>query len=114
MTAASLSDYALFQGITNEDMQMLLPCINARLVSLQPGQSVKWEHETVGLVLNGRCFVTTEDFGPDSLLSFDAPAVLQASENCLILRMDRHMMFSPCWFSCSFHHRLRSNASTYE
>ncbi|MBQ9015468.1 MAG: hypothetical protein IJ109_05045 [Firmicutes bacterium] len=123
---ASLNEYHLFQGISPKDQQMLLPCINARLAALQPGQTLPWGPESAGLVLDGRCTAadgsiaaesashensSAADFGPNSLLLFDAPVMLSAREPCLILRMDRHMMFSPCWFSCSFHHRLMSNAA---
>ena len=170
MMRSALNEYPLFAGISGEDQKMLLPCINARLVDLPPGQCVQWLPEHTGLVLDGelvpdgelatdgkaefcggrsaaeadadgrgftdarsaaeadadgRGFTDSRSvaeaeqknsapgFGlkPDALLLFDTPVTLTAKEHCLILKMDRHMMYSPCWFSCSFHHRLMQNAN---
>ncbi len=168
MMRSALNEYSLFAGISGEDQKMLLPCINARLVDLPPGQCVQWLPEHAGLVLDGelvpdgefapdgdlapdgkaelapdgeaefcggrsageadadgrgftdaRSAAGVEDknsapgleLKPDALLLFDTPVTLTAKEHCLILKMDRHMMYSPCWFSCSFHHRLMQNAN---
>lgn len=119
MTHASLSDYTLFSGISAEDLKVLLPCLNASLVPLAEGAETTWKPEHTGLILLGRILAereeddsecSREEYCEGMLLQFDSLATLQGSKHTLILKMDRRMMFSPCWFSCSFHHRVMSNA----
>lgn len=119
---AALNEYDLFAGISAKDQEMLLPCINARVADLQAGQSIRLDPDTAALILDGEAAVAGGAvvsgggaagpvFGTDSLLMFDAPVTVTARKHCLLMKMERHMMYSPCWFSCSFHHRLMQNAN---
>ena len=123
MMRSALNEYDLFAGISEKDQEMLLPCINARFADLQAGQSIRLDPDTAALILDGEAVVSGGGaagpggiaagpvFGTDSLLMFDAPVTVTARKHCLLMKMERHMMYSPCWFSCSFHHRLMQNAN---
>ena len=127
MTNASrLNDYPLFRDISEKNLQILLPCINARLQPLPAGSSLEQTEgsDVFAMLLSGRILLTAaptdrpeNTCGPSQcrmlcegdLLPHDFTGRLLAQTDTLLLKMDADMVLSPCWFSCAFHHRLRMN-----
>ena len=63
--SSCLNDYPLFQGISNEDLKVLLPCINARLQHLPAGAhcDLSGVNPVLILILSG-CLVSAAEKNP--------------------------------------------------
>ena len=113
-TARMLNDYDLFRGIDAEQMRTLLPCLNARICTAAKGDTVCWQPQWVGLILSGKLqragspAVDAAKTAGQTIRCVESETYL-ADSNASILKLDLPIALSPCWFSCSFHHRFVEN-----
>ena len=56
---------ALFQGISEDDLDGMLTCLGARIASYSKNQTIFWEGEPaslIGVVLSGKVQIAKDDF----------------------------------------------------
>jgi CRP-like cAMP-binding protein len=120
----------LFEGISANDIERLLSCMNYRLVHAEKGVPVIREGDpllSIGIVLSGsvRIVRTADDgsrivqasFGPSSVFAESlvcagvtaSPVAVVAEEPSDILLVPYKRIIAPCAESCSFHTRLIAN-----
>ena len=130
MDTALLANTILFEGISEEEIKVLLPCLGAREKRYHKGEVVMHAGEittTMGLVIEGGVNVTvvfsrgdvsvfgymepgdifSESFAaiPDKELPCDIVAV----ENSRILFIEMEKLLTTCHHSCEFHSRIIRN-----
>lgn len=125
-----LEKCALFEGIQEENLIVLLGCIGGRVISVSNGQTVFREGDPathVGMVLSGAVRMIREDYyGNRSIVAHIGPAELFgetyacagieslpvcviADEDSQVLLMDCRRITTSCNNACSFHNRIIFN-----
>ena len=125
-----LSAAPLFSGIDPADLQSMLGCLSAKVMTVAKGDPVFLEGEPagfVGLVLEGSVQLVRDDFyGNRSVLGHGAPGDIFAEayacadvatmpvsayalSDCKWMRLDCRKMLTVCSNSCGFHNRLVKN-----
>lgn len=127
---ALLGQSPLFQGISPQELEGLLPCLGARQLRagkhqmiFRAGDPARW----VGLVLSGAVHVIQEDhYGNRSLVALiqpphlfgeafacagtdTLPVTVEAAQDSNILLLDCQHVLNTCDDSCVFHRRLVTN-----
>ncbi len=120
---------ALFQGITQQELSLLLSCMGARQRTYQKDEFIFGDTEILqefGVVLEGSVHVIREDFwGNRTIVAQCSPGELfgeafawsglaasvsaLAAKESRILFLDAMRLSSPCQSSCGFHTRLIGN-----
>ena len=71
---------ALFQGISEDDLDGMLTCLGARTASYSKNQPIFWEGEPaslIGVVLTGKVQIAKDDFfGNRNIISMMEPSQL--------------------------------------
>ena len=125
-----LSSCPLFQGLTEEEISRALECLPGRTARYPRGGMLSPAEDaagSVGIVLEGRVHIVTEDFwgnqgilgeaGPgqvfgESLACFPQAAAgihVLAVEDSLLLFLPLDRLLSPCGSACPFHARIIRN-----
>jgi len=125
-----LEKSALFDGIEREELLALLPCLGAKTVTFEKGETVLGEGEAAGLmgiVLSGAVQVVRDDIdGSRTIVERLAggalfaevfacaevdtmPVSVIASERATVLLLDCRRALTHCSNACSFHDRLVKN-----
>ncbi|MCD1147504.1 Crp/Fnr family transcriptional regulator [Peptoniphilus sp. KCTC 25270] len=125
-----LKNTSLFQGIQEEEIKALLPCLGAHKKSFQKGEILYQAGDTieeVGLVLEGSVNIVVNFYWGDSVLFGHIPkgeifgetyaaipgkellCDVVAAEKSSILFLNMNHLFTTCQKSCSFHNRLVHN-----
>ena len=128
--SALLSSAPLFSGIDPGDLQAMLQCLSARVLTAAKDDPVFLEGDPagfVGLVLEGIVQVVRDDFyGNRSVLTHAQPGDIFAEayacagvetmpvsgyalSDCTWMRLDCRKMLTICSNSCTFHNRLVKN-----
>ena len=128
--SALLSSAPLFAGIDPSDLQNMLQCLSARIMTAAKGDPVFLEGDPagfVGLVLEGSVQIVRDDFyGSRSVLTHAQPGDIFAEayacadvaampvsgyalSECKWMRLDCRKMLTVCSNSCGFHNRLVKN-----
>lgn len=112
------NEYRIFNGISEKQLETLLPCINGKIKVYPPGTELAEE----GIGKNGNC--TTLILGGkvstrERMLSegdvigygmeYEAPVSVS---HVSLLTMEYSRIMAPCWFSCHFHWTLCENLKT--
>ncbi|MGN0506879.1 MAG: Crp/Fnr family transcriptional regulator [Lachnospiraceae bacterium] len=125
-----LKQCPLFSGITEDELNELLLCLDAKTVTASKDETVFIEGEPadrIGIVLSGSVHVIKEDYyGNRSLVGMAGPSevfaevfscaeakvfpvnVIAASDARLLL-LDSRRILSVCGTACPFHNRLIAN-----
>jgi len=125
-----LEKMPLFQGISREDLTLLIGCINPRTVAYAPRETVAVAGDDftgIGVVLRG-CVTVSRDnaagervilsllgqgdmFGEMAAFSGKNtwPASVTAKENSIILSLPPDMIISGCTKACPRHRRMTQN-----
>jgi CRP-like cAMP-binding protein len=127
---AVLKSAALFHGIAESELQMLLSCLSAEKVRYEKGQTVFFSGASIdrfGIVLSGQIQVVHDDYygnrniltkiGAGNLVgeSFACaeikmlPVSVIAITESEILFIDYRKLAVPCTRACAFHGRLIQN-----
>lgn len=126
---AALSACALFRGLTQEQLEKILPCLSARRAGFRRGQFLLRAGDTAafaGILLSGEAELLQEDFwGNRNLLAAIGPgelfaeafacvgAVSPVSVLCKtdgsVLYLNVHAVFTPCEAVCAQHRQLTQN-----
>lgn len=130
MEAVSLPPTALFQGISPEDIQGMLHCLQAVEKTYQRGETIfhcGQEIHQLGLVLSGSVIIQREDlWGNSSLIGRVGPGQIfaeiyacipgepmmvnvMAAEPARVLFLDVQRVLQVCSSACSFHHAMVQN-----
>lgn len=125
-----LSATPLFAGITKDELQAMLHCLEARVVNVRKGDPVFLEGDPsgfIGVVLTGGVQIFQEDYyGGRSLLAYgeageifaevfacagvkDMPVSGYAAKDSTIMLLSCQKMLTVCSNSCIFHNRLVKN-----
>ena len=128
--SAVLSATPLFAGIDPADLESMLSCLSAKIITNFKGEPVFLEGDPagfVGLVLEGNLQVVRDDFyGNRSVLTHAQPGDIFAEayacagvevmpvsgyalSDCTWMRLDCRKMLTVCSNSCAFHNRLVKN-----
>lgn len=120
----------LFAGIAEQELQAMLSCLGARMVSVAKGETIFYEGDpagSMGMVLEGTVQVVRDDFyGNRSLLAYAGPGELFAEafacaarttlpvsvcavKEGKVLLMDCSKMLTVCSNACHFHSKLVEN-----
>ena len=121
---------ALFQGISEDDLDGMLICLGARTASYSKNQPIFWEGEPanlIGVVLTGKVQIAKDDFfGNRNIISMMEPSQLfgeafacagieklpvtaTAVTDSEILLLDCRRVITTCGNSCEFHNRIIAN-----
>lgn len=91
---------ALFQGISEDDLDGMLTCLGARTASYSKNQPIFWEGEPaslIGVVLTGKVQIAKDDFfGNRNIISMMEPpwAIVATSQITHFVRVfTRHSTF---------------------
>lgn len=110
-----LSEYKIFNGINENQLETLLPCINGKIKVYPPDTDLSKENigkngSCIALILGGKVSA------PESILTegdiigygtkYDAPVSVS---HVSLLTMEHSRIMAPCWFSCYFHWKLCEN-----
>lgn len=120
------SEYGLFQGISEMQLETLLPCIDAKVRLFSGNTKLKMEGfgregDRIGIILDGEVFDSPSKsekctifeqhllkegdvIGPGTGVSNPV-----TSGQTAILSLSARAISEPCWFSCYFHHKLWEN-----
>lgn len=130
MDFVSLSKTVLFQGISPEETEKILPCLHAAEKHYEKGELLLHAGSAtrhIGVVLAGGVNIEMDDvWGNKNILSHvfpwqifaEAYACLPreplivnaaADEDCHVLWLDAQQIFSPCACPCGHHSRLIAN-----
>ena len=114
---------ALFQGISEDDLDGMLTCLGARTASYSKNQTIFWEGEPaslIGVVLSGKVQIAKDDFfGNRNIISMMEPSQLfgeafacagieklpvtaTAVTDSEILLLDCRRVITTCGNSCAF------------
>ena len=125
-----LSQCSLFTGITQEELNSMLTCLNGTIIRTPKGSPVFLEGDPatfVGVVLSGMVQILRTDFyGNRSVLTVVSPGGLFgeafacagvetlpvsaiALQNCAVLLLDCKRVLTGCSNACPFHSRLVRN-----
>ena len=125
-----LSQCALFQGISQEELQEMMGCLGAKLISLAKGSPVFLEGDPaqfVGIVLSGGVQVVRDDYyGNRSVLSIlqpgdsfgeafscagleNMPVSVLAVKDSEVLLLNCQRVLTLCSHTCHFHSLLIQN-----
>lgn len=125
-----LSKTLLFDGLTNDEIISILPCLNAQQARYEKGHFIHHQGDTpttVGIILQGSIQIIQEDFwGNRAILTqlektdlfgeafccaqIDRlPISIITISDCDVLLVDYQKVITSCTSSCLFHHRLISN-----
>lgn len=121
---------SLFDGITEQELDSLLPCLSGRREWFEEGEYILMageRPELVGMVLSGSVFVLTDDFwGNRTIMAHVEPGGLfgeafsfahvdslpvhvMASEKTEVLFVNCERIITVCPSACEFHNRLVRN-----
>lgn len=102
----ALQTLPLFRNISTEGLQTMMDCFSGEFFSLKKGEATKYKKNSVICLITGEinglkqgCFVPMP---PE-----ESP--LFATENSLVLLLERHMLLYPCYGCCFFHAQLLQN-----
>lgn len=125
MKKFTLLDYDIFNDISGEELETLLPCINAALKLYSEGDDLTPLAKSDGyccLILSGSVSAVRADGEAVSLKENQVFGVemwakelesgfvsFKAESYVTLLVMDARGVMAPCWFSCFFHHKLVEN-----
>lgn len=125
-----LNKCALFNGIKEEDIEAMMPCLSGEILEYEKNQFIfkaGGKMTITGVILEGRVNIIKEDFwgnrtilsslGEGSVfgesLSFsevkDIDMNVVATEKTKILSMNYKKISSTCGMSCSFHNKIIQN-----
>lgn len=123
----------LFSGISIDDFDHILACMNAKVSRFCAGQVILIVGDpisAVGLILHGSVQIMREDANGNHRILTElsaseffgetfacagidhSPVTVQAAESCEILFLDYQKMISICTAACAFHSRLIANMLT--
>ena len=121
---------AIFQGISEDDLDGMLTCLGARTASYYKNQTIFWEGEPaslIGVVLSGKVQIAKDDFfGNRNIISMmgasqlfgeafacagieKLPVTATAVTDSEILLLDCRRVITTCGNSCEFHNRIIAN-----
>lgn len=107
---------ALFQGISEDDLDGMLTCLGARTASYSKNQPIFWEGEPaslIGVVLTGKVQIAKDDFfGNRNIISMMEPSQLFGEAfACAGIEklLDCRRVITTCGNSCEFHNRIIAN-----
>lgn len=121
---------SLFDGITEQELDSLLPCLSGRREWFEEGEYILMageRPELVGMVISGSVFVLTDDFwGNRTIMAHVEPGGLfgeafsfahvdslpvhvMASEKTEVLFVNCERIITVCPSACEFHNRLVRN-----
>ena len=101
---------ALFQGISEDDLDGMLTCLGARTASYSKNQTIFWEGEPaslIGVVLSGKVQIAKEAFACAGIEKL--PVTATAVTDSEILLLDCRRVITTCGNSCEFHNRIIAN-----
>lgn len=120
----------LFRGISESELETMLPCLDGKTARFQKNEAVFLEGDEVrflGIVLSGAVQVVREDYygnrnivaslGPGELFAETfacaavkaVPVSVFAAEKSEVLLIDCKKILFPCSSGCSYHKRLIEN-----
>jgi len=121
---------ALFREVEEEQLKLLLGCLDARTASYRKNQSIYQEDDritTVGIILSGKVQIVKDDiWGNRTILNVleagdmfgeafscageeHIPASVWAAENTEVLVIDYKRIITTCSSACAFHSQLIKN-----
>ena len=127
---AALLGCPLFEGIGEDELDIMLLCLSARTSDFKKGQTIFAEGDrakSVGIVLSGEVHIARADYdgNRDILASVTCnelfgeafacagteslPVSAEAATGCTVLFIDVRRITLVCKSSCAFHNRLISN-----
>ena len=125
-----LKKVTLFEGINDNDLQSLLPCLSARVVHYDKNQTIFLNSEksiNVGIVLSGQVHIIKEDYYGNRhiIANIDEgnlfgetfacadikvlPVSAFATTESEILFINYSRIITPCTNACAFHSKLIYN-----
>lgn len=125
-----ISEAALFSGISREDLQSLMGCLQARVIAVQKGEPVFLEGDAagfVGIVLEGSIQLERYDYyGDRSVIGWAEPGDIfgetfacagvetmpvsaYAQQNSRVMMLSFGKMLTVCSNACPFHNKLVKN-----
>lgn len=125
-----LKKSALFTGISEKDIESILPCLDAEFKSFKRGQIIFMEGDEInklGIVISGKLHITKDDYlGNRNIISTVTPVQIfgeafvcarvktipsgvEAAEDSIILMINTSKIYSPCASVCSSHRMLIKN-----
>ena len=128
-----LTNAPLFRGMTPEEIEALLSCLNAKARACKKGEIILMEGaptEQLGVVLSGRVIIEMSDvWGNNSVLSSVAPGGtfaeayacipgeplmvnVVAAEDSTVLLLNARRVLTPCSHACACHAGLIRNLLT--
>ena len=128
-----LTNAPLFRGMTPEETDALLSCLNAKARACKKGEIILMEGaptEQLGVVLSGRVIIEMSDvWGNNSVLSSVAPGGtfaeayacipgeplmvnVVAAEDSTVLLLNARRVLTPCSHACACHAGLIRNLLT--
>lgn len=128
-----LTNAPLFRGMTLEEIDALLSCLNAKARACKKGEIILMEGaptEQLGVVLSGRVIIEMSDvWGNNSVLSSVAPGGtfaeayacipgeplmvnVVAAEDSTVLLLNARRVLTPCSHACACHAGLIRNLLT--
>ena len=128
-----LTNVPLFRGMTPEEIDALLSCLNAKARACKKGEIILMEGapaEQLGVVLSGRVIIEMSDvWGNNSVLSSVAPGGtfaeayacipgeplmvnVVAAEDSTVLLLNARQVLTPCSHACACHAGLIRNLLT--
>lgn len=121
---------ALFEGITNDELPLLINCLKPKINSYKKNDFITiagQKFSSIGIVLNGEVTVNKENaagnrtmmtilkpgemFGEIVVFSNHSvwPSTVEAQENCEVLFIDRERITGECKNVCTWHKTLIQN-----
>ncbi|MGN1413816.1 MAG: hypothetical protein ACI4WY_06190 [Anaerovoracaceae bacterium] len=120
------SEYGIFQGISETQLETLLPCVDAK-IRLFSGESnldaegFGMEGDRIGIILDGgvlgspsapeTCAKSAQHLRKEGDLIGPGTGIANpvTRGQTAILSLSARAISEPCWFSCYFHHKLWEN-----
>lgn len=130
MNTSFLSTTPLFKGITENEIEKILPCLLSEERTYQKGEFIYRigdQIHSIGILLSGKISIENDDFwGNKTILNMITPGNVFAEtyasipgeqlmvnivaiENSQVLYLDMVHLLSVCGQSCSYHNKLIRN-----
>lgn len=109
------SEYRIFNGISEKQLETLLPCINGKIKVYPPNTDLTEEgiHKNgncIALILGGSVSAQNSILTEGDVISYSTEYEAPVSVSHIsLLTMEYSRIMTPCWFSCHFHWQLCEN-----
>ncbi len=102
----ALQALPLFRNISGEGLQTMMDCFSGELIALKKGETLKYKKNSAICLIAGE--VTGLKQGTISPMTTEERPLF-ATEDSLLLLLERHMLLYPCYGCCFFHAQLLQN-----